>query len=133
MSKKSSVGSSGGFKGAQAPLRRGFLRGDSLLRRASLMARRNLGGYFKGVSPLNGNALARRSLLPISKKPLNVNHLRKSAPARVERPGNRSLLEHIKICKDRNERREVLFALRQTGSNSSHKTKVYTEKSKVRC
>ncbi|UPW41627.1 hypothetical protein [Peromfec virus RodF8_37] len=121
MSKKSSVGKSGVFRGV-SPLNRGILKGVSPFS----------GGLFKGVSPLKSNALARRKPVALFKLPKHIQKLRNFGPVKVER--RKPLpIDPVKVCKDRDVRKQVLFSMRKTGSNSSHARKVYTEASKVRC
>lgn len=122
MSKSSSVSSSRGALRGVSP-RRGIFKGVSPLN----------GGFLRGSSPLGlGNALANRRLLPKIFTP--PSHIRRliSAPVKVERKAP-MLSDRLKICKDRHERREVLFAMKKTGSNSSHSSKKYTINSFVRC
>lgn len=127
MKLKGNVSSSGVSKGG-LPLGRGSLRG-----RTPLISRR-LRGVFEGGFPSQSATLkARRSLLHIPKIPHYIDSLRKVAPVKVERykqPLLADVARHIRICKSRHIRREVLFANRGLNGRAHKK---YTEDSKVRC
>lgn len=91
------------------------------------------GGFLRGRAPLNiGNALASRRMLPkIFTPPFHIRRLMYS-PVKVERKAP-TFFNRLQICQARHQRREVLFALKKTGSNSSHSPKKYTINSFVRC
>lgn len=104
-------------------------------------------GILKGVSPLSLSATRFALGLPVAAKkkpPLSVFSFPTSAlfhQKRVERSrqplplnSKASILKHMKICQDRQKRKEVLFAKRNVGRGIAiHTSKKITENSKVRC
>ena len=123
----------------------GYFKGFHMKRKGSVSTTKRSGsssrGLLRGRSPLikgvSGEfplyARATRKLpevLPFKTPHIDIRSILRRTQGVERSQPMRSTLNPIKICKDRHMRREVLFALKRTNGSAS---KVYTEKSKVRC